>query len=80
MRINRQAEDLDPGQRPHWYQANELVSPTSAFGLTTRTQATSFARCTPFGEAVIVTPSGTRRLHLASADGFDRSTAGRRSA
>ena len=80
MRINRHAEDMNPGQMRHWYQANELVAPFSSVGLTTRTQATSFARCTPFGEAVIVTPSGTRRLHLASADGFDQSTARRQSA
>ena len=44
MLINRHAADMNPGQMPHWYQANELVPAYESSALTTRTQATSRAR------------------------------------
>jgi hypothetical protein len=50
-----------------WEHENELVRPYSSFGLTTRTQGTSFVRRTPAGEAIVVTPSGARDLGLAPA-------------
>ena len=70
MRLNRHAADTIRDRMPHWYQANELVAADEPFALTTRTQATSFARRSPSDAVVVVTASGTRRLIGASAGSF----------
>ena len=67
MKLNRHAEALHQDRMQRWEHENEYLRPYTSIGLTTRTQGTSYALSSPSGEIVVVTPGGTRRLHLPHA-------------